>query len=264
MADLDSTAQKLLNKDPNNPNSPKKGADPPARPGLGLSRSTMTSSKPSLREAMLAQKKALAAKNLPARPGSAWHTFRPFGRRRQQRATIATRLRPQSHPERDHVPNRLPLSTPEVCQWLLCDRREGGRRWRLDQPLLGLIQSGINPLRLRSTAPRLSGPSTPRRSPKTRHQRGLRRAQDQVMLHMPANRVSRLQRCARRCAHRCPKSHRPRTARANSANRMQRFHHPVPQRQTKTSRLLYRKCQASELRHRKPGRRECPLSPSRH
>ncbi|KND88763.1 Protein stu-1 [Tolypocladium ophioglossoides CBS 100239] len=72
MADLDSTAHKLLNKDPHNPNSPKKSADaPPPRPGLGLSRSTMTSSKPSLREAMLAQKKALASKNLPARPGSA-------------------------------------------------------------------------------------------------------------------------------------------------------------------------------------------------
>ncbi|OAA47555.1 HEAT repeat containing protein [Metarhizium rileyi] len=70
MADLDSTAQKLLNKDPNNPNSPKK-TDPPPRSGLGLSRSTMISSKPSLREAMMAQKKALAGKNLPARPGSA-------------------------------------------------------------------------------------------------------------------------------------------------------------------------------------------------
>ncbi|KAG5964107.1 hypothetical protein E4U57_000074 [Claviceps arundinis] len=71
MADLDATAQKLLNKDPSNPNSPKK-SDPPTRPGLGLSRSTMTSSRPSLRETMLAQKKAaMAANNLPARPGSA-------------------------------------------------------------------------------------------------------------------------------------------------------------------------------------------------
>lgn len=78
MADLDSTAQKLLNKDPHNPNSPKKSADaPPVRPGLGLSRSTMTSSKPSLREAMLAQKRALAAKNLPARPGSAMAHISP-------------------------------------------------------------------------------------------------------------------------------------------------------------------------------------------
>ncbi|KHN94226.1 HEAT repeat containing protein [Metarhizium album ARSEF 1941] len=70
MADLDSTAQKLLNKDPSNPNSPKK-TDAPARPGLGFSRSTTTSSKTSLREAMMAQKKAMAVKNLPARPGSA-------------------------------------------------------------------------------------------------------------------------------------------------------------------------------------------------
>ena len=71
MASLDATAQKLLNKDPSNPNSPKKTADAP-KPSYGLSRSTMTSSRPSLREAMLAQKKAaLASKNLPARPGSA-------------------------------------------------------------------------------------------------------------------------------------------------------------------------------------------------
>ncbi|KAI1334822.1 ARM repeat-containing protein [Xylariaceae sp. FL0016] len=70
MSDLDSTAQKLLQKDANNPNGPKK-ADPPPRPGLGLSKSTMGSAKPSLREAMMAQKKALASRNLPARPGSA-------------------------------------------------------------------------------------------------------------------------------------------------------------------------------------------------
>jgi hypothetical protein len=77
MADLDATAQKLLNKDPNNPNSPNKGEAP--RPGLGLSRSTMTASKPSLRETMLAQKKAtLSAKNkLPPRPGSAMANMSP-------------------------------------------------------------------------------------------------------------------------------------------------------------------------------------------
>ncbi|OTA94779.1 hypothetical protein M434DRAFT_29618 [Hypoxylon sp. CO27-5] len=78
MDSLDSTAQKLLQKDPNNPNSPKK-ADPAPRPGLGLSKSTMTGSKPSLRETMMAQKKALASasRNLPARPGSAMATVSP-------------------------------------------------------------------------------------------------------------------------------------------------------------------------------------------
>ncbi|KAI1410826.1 ARM repeat-containing protein [Hypoxylon sp. FL1857] len=76
MDSLDSTAQKLLQKDPNNPNSPKK-SDPAPRPGLGLSKSTMTSSKPSLRETMMAQKKALASRNLPARPGSAMATVSP-------------------------------------------------------------------------------------------------------------------------------------------------------------------------------------------
>lgn len=76
MEDLDSTAQKLLNKDPSNPNSPKKGDAP--RPGLGLSKSTMSAGKPSLRETMMAQKRAtLAAKNLPARPGSAMAHLSP-------------------------------------------------------------------------------------------------------------------------------------------------------------------------------------------
>ncbi|KAI1807620.1 ARM repeat-containing protein [Daldinia bambusicola] len=76
MDGLDSTAQKLLQKDPNNPNSPKK-SEPAPRPGMGLSKSTMTSSKPSLRETMMAQKRALATRNLPSRPGSAMATITP-------------------------------------------------------------------------------------------------------------------------------------------------------------------------------------------
>ncbi|KAK8119489.1 uncharacterized protein PG998_004115 [Apiospora kogelbergensis] len=79
MENLDTTAQKLLYKDSHNPNSSAKPAEPvPARPGMGLSKSTInTSSKPSLREAMMAQKKALAVKNLPVRPGSAMATISP-------------------------------------------------------------------------------------------------------------------------------------------------------------------------------------------
>ncbi|SPO05894.1 related to STU1 - mitotic spindle protein [Cephalotrichum gorgonifer] len=77
MDTLDATAQKLLQKDPNNPNSPKKAA-PAVRPGLGLSRSTVGSGKPSLRDTVMAQKKAsLATKNLPVRPGSAMSAFSP-------------------------------------------------------------------------------------------------------------------------------------------------------------------------------------------
>ena len=77
MNGLDGTAQKLLQNDPSNPNSPKK-AEPTVRPGLGLSKSTMGPSKPSLRETMMAQKKAaMATKNLPARPGSAMAHFSP-------------------------------------------------------------------------------------------------------------------------------------------------------------------------------------------
>ncbi len=75
MSGLDATAARLLQNDPNNPNSPKK-PEGGARPGLGLSKSTMGPSKPSLREAMMAQKKAMTTtKNLPARPGSAMSHF---------------------------------------------------------------------------------------------------------------------------------------------------------------------------------------------
>ncbi|KKY38464.1 putative heat repeat containing protein [Diaporthe ampelina] len=63
MDTLEPTTQKALERDPNNPNAPKK-VEPVVRPGLGLSRSTM-GAKPSLRETMMAQKKALATKNLP-------------------------------------------------------------------------------------------------------------------------------------------------------------------------------------------------------
>ncbi|KAI0426952.1 clasp N terminal-domain-containing protein [Xylaria sp. FL1042] len=98
MDGLDSTAQKLLQKDPANPNSPKK-SEPIARPGLGLSKSTMGSSKPSLRETMMAQKKALATRNLPARPGSAMATISPVRTAPATSATSSqptTRTRPES------------------------------------------------------------------------------------------------------------------------------------------------------------------------
>lgn len=79
MADLEPTAQKLLNKDPSNPNGPSKSeAASTVRPGLGLSKSTMGPSKPSLRDHVMAQKKAkMTAKDLPARPGSAMSHFSP-------------------------------------------------------------------------------------------------------------------------------------------------------------------------------------------
>src|SRR5687768_9411454 len=75
MDNLDPTAQRLLRNDASNPQSPKKGT--PVRPGLGLSKSTL-SGKPTLKETMMAQKKAaLASRNLPARPGSAMSHFSP-------------------------------------------------------------------------------------------------------------------------------------------------------------------------------------------
>ncbi|KAH7383691.1 protein-like protein STU1 [Cadophora sp. MPI-SDFR-AT-0126] len=76
---LDATQQRLLENAPDNPNSPKKADPVAARPGLGFSKSTTGPPKPSLRETMLAQKKAaMANRNLPARPGSAMSSFSPM------------------------------------------------------------------------------------------------------------------------------------------------------------------------------------------
>ncbi|KAH6856524.1 clasp N terminal-domain-containing protein [Chaetomium sp. MPI-CAGE-AT-0009] len=76
MNGLDATAARLLQNDPNNPKSPKK-PEGGARPGMGLSKSTMGTSKPSVREAMMAQKRAMTTKALPTRPGSAMSHFSP-------------------------------------------------------------------------------------------------------------------------------------------------------------------------------------------
>lgn len=79
MATLDATQQRLLEMSPDNPNSPTKAETINVRPGLGFSKSTTgVAPKLSLRETMLAQKKAaMANKNLPPRPGSAMSTFSP-------------------------------------------------------------------------------------------------------------------------------------------------------------------------------------------
>src|SRR5436305_8804691 len=81
-AKLDATQRKLLENDPNNPHSPKKADPVTARPGLGFSKSTTGAPgahKSSVREAMLAQKKAMMAAKVtvPVRPGSAMSTFSP-------------------------------------------------------------------------------------------------------------------------------------------------------------------------------------------
>lgn len=98
---LDGTAAKLLQNDPNNPNPPPKKAEGGARPGQGLSKSTMGPPKPSIREAMLAQRKAMTSKALPARPGSAMSHFSPVrtvsGTSQASGTTTASvRTRPES------------------------------------------------------------------------------------------------------------------------------------------------------------------------
>lgn len=80
MGALDATQQRLLENAPDNPRSPKKPESvTSARPGMGFSKSTTGPPKTSLRETLLAQKKAaLANKGLMPRPGSAMSSFSPM------------------------------------------------------------------------------------------------------------------------------------------------------------------------------------------
>ncbi|OHE94680.1 hypothetical protein CORC01_09989 [Colletotrichum orchidophilum] len=97
---LEPTAQKLLDKDPNNPNAPKRETETTrARPGLGLSKSTMSTGKPTLRETMMAQKKATmaASQKLPPRPGSAMATLSP-ARPQQPASSSSTGTGPSVKP----------------------------------------------------------------------------------------------------------------------------------------------------------------------
>ncbi|KXX79775.1 Protein STU1 [Madurella mycetomatis] len=101
MSGLDPTAAKLLHNDPHNPNPTAKRPEGGARPGLGLSKSTMGTSKPSVRDAMLAQKKAMSSKALPARPGSAMSHFSPVrtvstSSQASGTTTSSARTRPES------------------------------------------------------------------------------------------------------------------------------------------------------------------------
>jgi CLIP-associating protein 1/2 len=103
MSGLDATAARLLQNDPNNPKSPKKpeGGGGGVRPGLGFSKSTMAAPKPSLRETLMAQKRAMTTKTLPARPGSAMSHFSPVAVSKSSQAPPATttstvRTRPES------------------------------------------------------------------------------------------------------------------------------------------------------------------------
>ncbi|RFU35689.1 hypothetical protein B7463_g640, partial [Scytalidium lignicola] len=102
MAGLEAAQQKFLEMDPNNPNSPKKVQAPTARPGQGFSKSTSGPPKPSLRETMLAQKKAAMAKKaaLQPRPGSAMSTFSPARTTSSSSTAPATSTAPDAAPHR--------------------------------------------------------------------------------------------------------------------------------------------------------------------
>ncbi|CAG8953942.1 hypothetical protein HYFRA_00010903 [Hymenoscyphus fraxineus] len=76
MATLEPTQQRLLENAPDNPNSPKK-PEVAARPGLGFSKSTNGPPKPSVRDTILAQRKAALANKQPARPTSAMASLSP-------------------------------------------------------------------------------------------------------------------------------------------------------------------------------------------
>ena len=79
MSDLDAKSKQLLERDPGNPNASSLASSLSSSVGsLGKSRNGAGSVRPSVKEAILAQKKALAARKMPERPSSAQSTFSPM------------------------------------------------------------------------------------------------------------------------------------------------------------------------------------------
>ncbi|TQV94803.1 hypothetical protein IF1G_06814 [Cordyceps javanica] len=172
MDDLDATAQKLLSKDPSNPNSPKK-AEAAVRPGSSLSRTGKTASRPNIREAMMAQKRAMAAQKLPPRPGSAMAQLSPVrtasnGSTHSSQAThtvappkLAARTKTESTISVNAggmsvAPMRPSRRRPEVAR-----PATAGPYSVRDQP--GLEINSPDSLKSRSQTPRVAKDSTPKR-----------------------------------------------------------------------------------------------------
>lgn len=112
MNELDSTAQKLLQKDPHNPNAGSKTEAGGARPGMGLSKSVMGAPKPSVRDAIIAQKRAMASsKNQPPRPGSAMAHFSPVEPVRNVSSTSQASSASASKPSAVPAPTKSAFGT---------------------------------------------------------------------------------------------------------------------------------------------------------
>ena len=79
MSNLDAKSKQLLERDPGNPNAPSLASSmSSSMSSLSKSRIGSSSVRPSVKEAIIAQKKALAARRMPERPSSAQSTFSPM------------------------------------------------------------------------------------------------------------------------------------------------------------------------------------------
>ena len=116
---------------------------------------------------MLAQKRALAAKNLPARPGSAMAHISPVRTTSGSSSQPAASAKPAGTRT---LANRPSLSMPEACRWLPCGPREDGQRWPLARRQPVLTRPAINQRPWRSTARKASSPRRLRQSPGRPHQ----------------------------------------------------------------------------------------------
>lgn len=157
MEELDATAKKLLQKSSANASSPNPTAGG-ARPGMGLSRSTMTASKPSLREAMLAQKRALASKNLPPRPGSAMAHFSPVLTTSSSSSATTTSATAAKPPVRQRQQQEAPA--PAGSNGLSVAPVRPGRK----RPELAARPATAGPYSVRSHDTALDQSSTPEKS----------------------------------------------------------------------------------------------------
>lgn len=119
MSNLDAKSKQLLERDPGNPNASSLASSLSSSVGsLGKSRNGAGSVRPSVKEAIMAQRKALAARRMPERPSSAQSTFSPVkqpptsaGHRTNLTPSLANGARPAANNSSNGPPVRPALTT---------------------------------------------------------------------------------------------------------------------------------------------------------
>ena len=172
MSNLDAKSKQLLERDPGNPNASSLASSLSSSVGsLGKSRNGAGSVRPSVKEAILAQKKALVARRMPERPSSAQSTFSPVkhtptsaGHRTNPPPSVTNGARSTANGSSNGPPVR-PALTTQASGSLMSAPMRRPRRPEVARPATADPYASRRAIR----------PETPNRSPSTSPQKNTTR-----------------------------------------------------------------------------------------